>query len=176
MKEGKIPSMSVANGLHLVNIEEDNHLTELENNLIAQNINFQYIFCLQKSRWAATRKQMISVPVTPEAVLKTIQILPRLPREAGLVELKLKRKKEYERSHKKEFVDPEKIMKVLLMLKKSGNPYYQFYDEHNNYEQRCKDQDANGYQLLFGDDISKKGMEEKSKVSERDSESTSSKQ
>ena len=175
MKAGKIPSMSVANGLQLVNIEEDCHLTELENNLIAQNINFQYIFCLQKSRWAATRKQMISVPVTPEAVLNTVQILPRLPRQAGLVELKLKRKKEYERSHKKEFVDPEKIMKVLLLLKNSGNPYYQFDNNLNDYEQRCKDQDVNGHQLLFGDDTSEKVTVEERTESEKDSESSSSK-
>ena len=46
---GKVPSMSVTNGLQLTTIEEGCHLTELENNLIAQNINFQYIFCLKKS-------------------------------------------------------------------------------------------------------------------------------
>ena len=47
MKLGKLPSMSVQNGLQLTNIEEGCHLTELENNLIAQNINFQYIFSLK---------------------------------------------------------------------------------------------------------------------------------
>ena len=46
MKAGKIPSMSIMNGLHLTHIEDDCKLTELENNLIAQNINFQYIFHL----------------------------------------------------------------------------------------------------------------------------------
>ena len=101
MKLGKLPSMSVQNGLQLTNIEEGCHLTELENNLIAQNINFQYIFSLKKSRWAATKKQMISVPVTPEAVLNTVQRLPRLPKEAGLLEVNLKRKMIYDRSHKK---------------------------------------------------------------------------
>ena len=39
MQKGKLPSMSVNNGLKLVHIEEK--LTELENNLIALNINFQ---------------------------------------------------------------------------------------------------------------------------------------
>ena len=101
MKLGKIPSMSVNNGLRIVNIEQNCHLTELENNLIAQNINFQYIFCLQKSRWAGTKKQMISVPVAPETIQETVQQLPRIPREAGLVEVKLKRKIIYDGCHKK---------------------------------------------------------------------------
>ena len=41
---GKIPAMAEANGLTLVQFDEDLNLTELENNLIALNINFQYIF------------------------------------------------------------------------------------------------------------------------------------
>ena len=99
---GKIPSMAGINGLQLMNIEEDCHLTEFENNLIALNLNFQYIFCLKKSRWAATKKQMISVPVAPKTVLNTVERLPRVLKDAELVPVQLKRKKEYERYHKKE--------------------------------------------------------------------------
>ena len=149
MKSGKKPSMAVTNGLQLAKIEEGCHLTELENNLIAQNINFQYIYCLPKSRWAATKKQMISVPVTSDTVLNTVQQLPRMPREAGLIPVQLKRKKEYEGCHKKEFVDPHKIYKVLGHLKRSGHPYYQFYEEFTDYMKRCNEQDSSGYQLIF---------------------------
>ena len=101
MMRGKIPSMATINGLRVAPIDANLQLTELENNLIAQNINFQYIFCLRKSRWAATKKQMISVPVAVDTVINTIQQLPRLPRQAGLVPVKLKRKKIYTNSHKK---------------------------------------------------------------------------
>ena len=117
MKRGKIPAMSVQNGLKLVGIDDGCILTELENNLIAQNIIFQYIFCLKKSRWAATKKQMVSVPVTQEAVLNTLIKLPRIPKEAGLSEVKLKRKLSYDRCHKKEYVDHLKIFKAVKMLK-----------------------------------------------------------
>ncbi len=41
--------MSVANGLHLHHMIENSQLTELENNIIAQNINLQYIFSLKKN-------------------------------------------------------------------------------------------------------------------------------
>ena len=55
MRRGKMPSMAVQNRLQLKEIDECCNLTELENNLIAQIINFQYIICLPNSRWAATR-------------------------------------------------------------------------------------------------------------------------
>ena len=124
MMNCKIPSMSVVNGLNLTNIEEGCHLTELENNLIAQNINFQYIFSLKKSRWAATKKQMISVPVAPEVVLKTLKRLPRIPREAGLVPVKIKRKLEYEGHHKNELVAPIKCNTKPQNIRSSILPRY----------------------------------------------------
>ena len=77
--------MAVYNGLDLVPMKKEDQLTELENNLIALNINFQYIYCLPKSRWGATRKQMISVPVDPSTIQNTVQKLPRLPKDAGLI-------------------------------------------------------------------------------------------
>ena len=152
MNRGKLPAMSLQNGLSLAQILEGCHLTELENNLIALNINFQYIFCLKKSRWAATKKQMISVPVTPETVVNTVQQLPRLPKDAGLVEVGLKRKNEYLHCHKKEYVDPKKIFKVLEHMKISGNKYYQFSTNLNEYEQRCQEQDKIGHQLIFDEE------------------------
>ena len=120
MMTGKVPSMAEINGLQLLDIDKDCYLTDLENNLIALNLNFQYIFSLQKSRWAATKNQMISVPVTPNTVMNTVEQLPRLPKDAGLIAVKLKRKKIYKNCHKKEFVDPRKIFKALEILKKSG--------------------------------------------------------
>ena len=160
--------MSVQNGLKLTKIEEGCHLTELENNLIALNINFQYIFCLQKSRWAGTKKQMISVPVAPETVQETVHQLPRIPREAGLVEVKLKRKKIYDNCHKKEFVNPLKLFRVLNILKASGHPYYQFYsNDLVEYEKRCKEQDINGHQLIFGSE----NIEDKIDIKETENDS-----
>ena len=68
---GRLPAMAVQNNLHLPKLLEDCKLTELENNLIAKNINFQYIYQLPKSRWGATKKQMISVPVREESLMNT---------------------------------------------------------------------------------------------------------
>ena len=131
--------MATINGLFLSTIPEEYHLTELENNMIAQSIIFPYLYCLKKYRWAATKKQMISVPVAPETISKTLQQLPRLPSEAGLVEVGFKRKMEYNHSHKQELIDVNKIFKVLEFLRTSGNPYYQNFDNIATYTKRYTD-------------------------------------
>ena len=154
---GKMPAMAVQNGLHLPHVPEDYQLTELENNLIAQMLNFQYIYRLPKSRWGATKKRMISVPVTRETVSETLSQLPRLPKDAGLIPLvpaNLKRKMEYKNAHKTEYIDPEKVLKVVKYLKDSNHPFYQFCDDLNldTYKERCKEQDQRGFELLFSED------------------------
>ena len=73
---------------------------------------------------------MISVPVTPESVQNTIEKLPRLPNQAGLIPVQLKRKMIYEGCHKKALIDASKVMRVLGHLKRSGHPDYQFYDKY----------------------------------------------
>ena len=148
---GGLPAMAVQNNLHLPKLLEDCKLTELENNLIAKIINFQYIYQLPKSRWGATKKQMISVPVREESLMNTIDKLPRLPKDAGIIPIHLKRKLEYNNSHKKEYVDPARMLRALKHLKDSGHPYYQFCDDFNidKYKERCKKEDKDGHRLLF---------------------------
>ena len=138
------------NELHLTKIPEEFNLTELENNLIALNLNFQYIYMKPKSRWAATKNQMISIPIAQDTVINTTEQLPRLPKEAGLIQIQLKKKKEYKGCHKKELINPEKIIRALKFLKLSEHPYYQFIsDDLISYELRCEEQDQHGHQLLF---------------------------
>ena len=150
MLNGKLPSMSICNGLQLANIREGCDLTELENNLIALNLNFQYIYFKPKSRWAATKNQMISVPITQETVQDTVEQLPRLPKDAGLIPVQLKKKKEYKAYHRKELINPEKVIRALQELKKSGHPYYQFLNDGLiSYKSRCEAHDKPGYELLF---------------------------
>ena len=119
--------------------------------MIAQMINFQYIFQLRKSRWGATKNQMISVPVSLEKVQETVGQLPRLPKDAGLVPINFKRKKEYKNCYKKELIDPDKLIRALKYLKQSGHPYYQNLDDINvdMFKKRCHEDDENGYELLF---------------------------
>ena len=69
-----------------------------------------------------------------------MQSIPRTPKEAGLIQLKLKRKLKYKNYHKQEYIDPLKIFTVLEYLRKSGHPYYQFYDDYNVFKKRCREE------------------------------------
>ena len=151
LKNGNVPAMAVANGLQL-NHPDRPVLTELENNLISHNINFQKVVLLPTSRMAANKGRMISVPVGPEDIMNTVKQLPRLPTEAGLVPIKLKRKKEYKTHERNEMVRPEKIFHALRYLRDAQNPYYQFYDQQETYLARCKIKEQRRLNL-FEDDM-----------------------
>ena len=152
LQKGNIPAMAVANSLQL-NHPDRPALTELENNLIAFNINFQKIVLLPKSRMAAGKGRMISVPVGPEDVMNTVKQMPRLPNDAGLVPIKLKRKKEYKSAEKSERIRPEIIFQALRYLKKAGHPFYQFYDDEETYKARCRIKNQRGLELLEDEDL-----------------------
>ena len=78
-----------------------------------------------------------------------VESLPRTPKEAGLIGVSLKRKLEYKNTHKRQLVNPAKILKMLDLLQKSGNPHYQLYDDFNTYEERCREQDPEGFKVVF---------------------------
>ena len=120
LTKGNLPAMAAENGLNVLPIPEDLNLSEIENNLIAKRIMFQKIYQLPKSRMAACKDRLINIPIGSEDVLNTLQKLPRTPQEAGLLEVKLKRKLEYKNTHKQANIDPKKIYKALEFLKNTG--------------------------------------------------------
>ena len=152
LQKGNIPAMAVANSLQL-NHPDRPVLTQLENSLIAMNINFQKIVLLPKSRMAAGKGRMISIPIGPEDVMNTMKQMPRLPSEAGLVPIKLKRKKEYKSAEKHEKIRPEIIFRALRYLSDAGHPFYQFFDDEKTYKARCKIKDLRELQLLEDEDL-----------------------
>ena len=132
LKSGKLPPMAVANGLDVLPIDDNElQLTELESNLIAKRIMFQKIYQLPKSRMAACKDHLINIPISSEDISNTVQNLPRTPEEAGLLEVKLKRKIDYKNTHQQAYIDPKKIYKALDFLKRMGHPEYRFYDDYN---------------------------------------------
>ena len=115
-------------------IQEQNlQLTELEGALIAKNIIFQKIYHLPKSRWTALTDRVVNVPINEQSIINTLEKMPRTPRDAGLIGVALKRKKEYKNSHKHQLINPDKLFRMLDKLKRSKNPHYKFYDEYNVY-------------------------------------------
>ena len=133
MKAKNIPPMSVNNKLCINKQDENLRLRELEGAMIAKSLPFLKIHQLPKSRWTVLSDRIINVPINDEDIIKTVKLLPRTPTEAGLIGVSLKRKLEYKNAHTKQFISPYKILRMLKLLKDSGNPYYQFFDTYANY-------------------------------------------
>ena len=161
MRSMKLPPMSAMNGLQLHETDrmiEDQglKLTELEGALIAKTIIFQKIYQLPKSRWTALKDRFINIPINDDDITNTLEQMPRTPKDAGLIGVALKRKKEYKNSHKQQLVDPQKLFRILDKLKRKRNKYYQFFDDYSTYESRCKETDPTGYNVIFeenGNDV-----------------------
>ena len=153
LSAGRMPPMAVANGLAVTDLPAKYELTELENNMIAQNINFQKIILLPKSRWAAGKGRMVSVPVGVQDIMNTVKQVPRLPEEAGLIQIKLKRKKQYKGHEKSELIRPEKLFKVLQKLKEMEHPYYQCYDTQEEYQAREREREKRSNMQQMGDKV-----------------------
>ena len=100
---------------------------------------------------AAIKDRCVCVPIDDQTINETLNQLPRTPSEGCIVPIKLKRKKEYKNVHLNEYVDVEKMHRALETLKECGHPEYQFYEpsDLNNYAQRCKISDPQGYKSLF---------------------------
>ena len=77
--------------------------------LIAKNILFQMFVQLPKSRWTATKKQMVSIPIFDQDIVDTMKSLPRTPSDAGIVKVQLKRKKSMKNTHLEMFISPPKV-------------------------------------------------------------------
>ena len=112
------------------------------------------IFKKPKSRMAAIKDRCVCVPIDDQTITETLNQLPRTPSEACIVPVKLKRRKEYKNVHLSEYVDVYKMHRALETLKKFGHPEYQFYEpsDFNNYAERCKLNDPEGYKTLFEGD------------------------
>ena len=117
MKNKKIPPMSAMNGLQLHETDamiehEGLKLTELEGALIAKTIIFQKIYQMPKSRWTALKDRLINIPINDDDIVNTLAQMPRTPKDAGLIGVALKRKKEYKNSHKNQLIDPQKLFRM----------------------------------------------------------------
>lgn len=148
--KGKQPPMSHSNNLQLLDIEgkDELQLSELENAMITLNIPFQIIYQLPKTRWTATKRQLVNIPIFESDVATTLTSLPRTPQEAGLIKVQLKRKKSMKNTHREQYVDAEKMFRALKTFQALGNPYYQgIANTIEDYYSRCQNTDPDN---LFG--------------------------
>ena len=138
----KKPAQRYNNGLQADDIPEELRLSDLEAVLIAKRILFLKIFNLPTSRWRAVIDRAVNVPIEDEDLLNTlnkVKSLPRMPGEAGLVPVTLKRKLEYKNKVIEAYINPEKLHAAILKLKELGHPSYQEIPIDRNFARRIQE-------------------------------------
>ena len=79
---------------------------------------------LPKHMMSAVVDTVINVPMEVEDIEKTVTSLPRLPDEAELLVVKLKRKMSLKGAYAEAFISPAKVIAALKKLQELQNPHY----------------------------------------------------
>ena len=84
--------------------------------------------------------------------MNTVESLPRLPSESGIIDIQWKRRIGQRNAHLQAKVDPNRIFNALEFLRKCGNKYYMNTQSRDEYENRCQNEDPVGFNVIFGKD------------------------
>ena len=153
LKKGVPPPKAAANYLKAVYVPEDVKLSSyLEEALLARTLLFMKIFSLKSSLMPAIKDKCVVIPIDCVDVLNTVQSLPRLPSESGIIDIQWKRRMGQKNAHLQAKVEPARIFRALDFLRASGNEHYVDTSSREEYEARCLVEDPDGYNLLFGND------------------------
>lgn len=132
LKNGKVPSLSVVNGLQLDSIpHEMQDLNFLERQLLALHLPFAKMFSLPRGGQKGVTGPVICVPSN---VSQTIESLPRQMNESALIQVKLKRKLEYRGYVSYQLIRPNKL-KTALQFLVTNNELYKEVHVNNSWEE-----------------------------------------
>ena len=85
---------------------------------------------------AATKEKLIIVPVKEYDIVNNVENIPRIPSEAGIIDIQWRRKMSMKNYFLEAKVDLKKIYLLLNTLKAMGNAYYRFWDPIDLYNER----------------------------------------
>ena len=120
IRNGKVPKLSVANGMKWPEKPMELHLHQLEERLIALRIPFMQIRELPRGGQYSLKGNVINVPVD---IQPTVSCLPRPMDENFTVAIKLKKKLMYKKVDFKENVRPLKVLTALQWLLDNSDLY-----------------------------------------------------
>ena len=98
------------------------------------------------------KDKTVNIPIFQTDILNTIDSLPRTPKAAGIIPINFKRKLNYKNNHMAQYISVPKVLKALKTLKALGNPYYQFIPISDNFDDKCKENDLEGFQFIYPED------------------------
>ena len=122
MCRGNVRVQSKANGMKLDEIPNElKELNTLEIRLVSLRIAFMKMVALPSGKQRCIHEPAVNVPSKLENVCT---LLPRMPSEASMIPLKLKRKLHYKGHYMYDYVRPDKVMTALKWLKENNHMYY----------------------------------------------------
>ena len=110
-------------------VPEELNVTDLEQQLFAPNLIFMKIKRMPTSRMKCIVDKIVNVPLHSEDIEKSLNkisksVLPRPLNEAGIVEIKLKRKLEMKNSYSNKYIRANVPRNAVLKLKELNNPHF----------------------------------------------------
>ncbi len=146
LKKGQMPVQCCCNGLILDDIPPElQNLRPLELRLISQRIAFMKLVGLPKGRQVGIHGPAVNVPTNLQHVCG---MLLRLPHEAEIIPVKLKRRLIYKGHHMYEYVRPQKVLDALSWLKEN-NTFYEGIQICDNWEDVWKEADEDLWAALM---------------------------
>ena len=139
VKRGRMPVQAKANSLVLEKVPAElSDLNPMEVRLISLCIPFMKMVALPCGKQRAIHGPAVNVPTDLHPVCN---LLPRLPSEAQVVPMKLKRKLCYKGHYMFQCVRPAKVLAALEWLK-ANNPLYRDVEINMDWEQHAAHDDA----------------------------------
>ena len=146
LKLGRIPAQSKANRMALDEIPDElKDLNNLELHIIRKRILFIKLVKLPRGKQKGIRGAAVNVPAD---LGPACNLLPRLPPDAHIVSLKLKRKLEYKQAYLHDTIHPEKVITALNFLK-NNNPLYADIEINEDWIRSWQDADNDLYNGVF---------------------------
>ena len=146
LKSGRIPAQSKANLMDLEDIPDElKDLNNLELHTICKRILFMKLVKLPHGKQKGIKGAAVNVPADlgPACCL-----LPRIPTDAHIISLKLKRKLQYKQAYLHDTIRPEKVIAALQYLK-NNNPEYSDININENWIQQWHELDEELYDGIF---------------------------
>ena len=113
--KNKLPAQAKANGLELAPIPTElQDLNSLEIRLISKRLPFMKIVALPGGRQKGIHGPVINVPSKVDTICS---LLPRMPSDANIIPLKLKKKLSYTGYYMYEYIRPHQVIGALSKLK-----------------------------------------------------------
>ena len=128
--------------------DELKDLNNLELHIICKWILFMKLVKLPRGKQKGIKGAEVNVPAD---LGPACNLLPRLPADAHIVSLKLKRKLEYKQAYLHDTIHPEKVITAIHYLK-NNNPLYADIKINEDWIRSWQDADNDMYTGVFVDD------------------------